>query len=404
MGAAKSALHAQAGETIETPEEEAVGQEILRQLPDREMSRDEFLEFSEQIREKMRAERRTRTPVVESPKAETPPSRPRIIEEELLHPTKKESVRPPLAPAKKKDSLLTTSEPILAPESSTKIETPPAPTMAAESTKPPQRDSWWVAKPGSSTPTKPSSQLKPTPVIKPAPVLKPTPAGKLPTNPAPVNKLPAWPKFPPVLKPAPAPIPSSSAKSDGPTNADVDAVVDDGVDEEDEIASASYAGPKTVVDRPRSTEKFMLSETAAELALMPSAKYQARQKDWVGVATRACNYFVATALAEAKITTSKKPAIYKAASFDDHYLTPKNGWSTIQLATLKDWFKKGRSFDVVFQKDPPAGKKFGHIAIPIGLNDAGNVMVAEAVLNRVANRIRVYSDKDASNYRIFVRH
>lgn len=398
MENAQTALQSSQSETIETPEEEAENRALLDQSPEREMSREEFIEYNEKIRESMRATPAATTPSVppaeQTPLKDTRPSPPHFPTETLLSPPKPEQANIPFVPTKKTDSLLTTDEPAPPKSKPTQkplptIEQPATPPFAAESTKPAPRNPWWTVKPSPSAP------------LNPTPVLKPTPPKKFPTKLAPVNPpakktepakpIPTWPKFPPT--PAPVKVPAPAP-----------AEVDDGVDVEDELASANYAGPKTVIERPRSTSKFMLSETAAELALMSGAKYQTLQVDIVGKPTRACNYFVITALAEAKVVGPKSLPFFTAGSFDNKYLTVKNGWARISLVELKQWFKEGRSFDVIFQKDPPAGKSYGHISIPIGLNAKGDVMVAEASLNKVANRVRVYTDRDASNYRVFVRY
>lgn len=178
---------------------------------------------------------------------------------------------------------------------------------------------------------------------------------------------------------------------------------DTGVDSEDETSAETYSGPTSVVDRPRSTREFQLSETAARLGLMDPAEYRQLQKETMGTSFRACNFFLITALVKAEITDENHLPIYQAALFDTKYLEPK-GWSKISISTLKKWFKEGRSFDVVLQRNAPKGKAHGHVAIPIGLNEMGQIMVAEGIYAKTSNRIRVYSDETLSTkFKVYVR-
>ncbi len=187
-----------------------------------------------------------------------------------------------------------------------------------------------------------------------------------------------------------------------PENIPVTDPTDVGIDAEDEEAAEAYTGPTSVVDRPRTTDQFQLSETAARLGAMNSAKYRLQQKDAMGTSFRACNFFLITALVESGITDEKHLPLYQAALFDSKYFEPKK-WKKIKVATLKEWFANGKVFDVVLQRNPPKGKSHGHVAIPVGLNETGQILVAEGVYKKFSNRIRVYTDSETEKYNIYVR-
>gem|GEM_PF-3461979 len=235
----------------------------------------------------------------------------------------------------------------------------------------------------------------------------------------------AWPLTPPKKeepkaesrKPAPVPVPAPSVpkKSSPPKTetlpADSNATTDTGVDADDKKYADTYAGPTTVVDHPHSTGDFQLSEIAAQLgAIRPRSKYLDLQKELVANRTKSCNFFFAVALIEARAPDAKGQAATSsnypsamAAQLDKTYFIPA-GWRQIKLAELKQWFRDGKTFDVAIQRGAPEGKRHGHVAIPIGLNADGNVMVSEASYLTESNRISVYPDASlASKFRIFVR-
>jgi hypothetical protein len=238
----------------------------------------------------------------------------------------------------------------------------------------------------------------PLPKIITPPVKDPAPPAK---DPSPPKKDPA-PKKPPVKNPTP---PKKNPTPPPPPieNPSTDPNADNGVDADDEKAADDYAGPKTVVEHPQSTADFQLSEVAAQLAALPKRAYLNEQRDKTGINYPACNYFLITALVDAKVTDERHLPLFMAGSFDTEYFIPK-GWKRISLATMKKWFKDGKSFDVAIQRDPPKGMRNGHVAIPIGLNAQGAVMIAEGVLNGAANKIAIYSDSSLDGkYKIFAR-
>ncbi len=217
------------------------------------------------------------------------------------------------------------------------------------------------------------------------------------TSPSPIP--PAKPVTPPVKKPPvtkPSPIPSVIP------NPPVD--TDNGVDADDATYNESYTGPKTVVDHPMSSPDYQLSEIAAKLGMMtPKKSYLALQKSLMGSSLRSCNFFVDAALIEANLATSNSFPNLQAAAFDTKYFVPK-GWKRVTLAQLKQAFKDHKTFDAAIQRDAPPGKAHGHVAIAIGLNTAGNVMIAEASYMTESNRISVYNDASLnSKFKIYVR-
>lgn len=263
--------------------------------------------------------------------------------------------------------------------------------------------------PSTSPSPVPSRSPSPTPTSIPSPSPSPAPAEERKTSLWPsLNKTP---RTKPSPQPQPLPLPTTPAKKPEPAPAPLPPAPttptdanDVGIDEEDEVASTQYSGPKAVVDRPKSTPYFQLSEIAANLGSMKTAEYRRIQIDTMKTAYRACNFFLITALVEANVVEKTDPPLFMAAAFDDHYFVP-TGWKKISVETMKKWFRDGKSFDVVLQRDAPKGKNHGHVAIPVGLNAAGQVMVAEGVYQKVSNRIRVYSDKEiATKFRIFARY
>ena len=95
--------------------------------------------------------------------------------------------------------------------------------------------------------------------------------------------------------------------------------------------------------------------------------------------------------------------MFTAEAFAKNFLGPQ-GWKRTDLKTIKAWMHSDRAFDVIIQRKAPAGKRYGHIAIPIGLNARDDLMVAEASLGQVTNRIRVFSAQEASKFTIFVHY
>jgi hypothetical protein len=158
---------------------------------------------------------------------------------------------------------------------------------------------------------------------------------------------------------------------------------------------------------------YQLSSQAATLGLMQNSEYLALQKSLTGTKEKSCNFFFAAALIRAHgpalNDTTATPDNFPiwsnlAANLDTKYFIP-TGWKRISVATMKKWFKEGKPFDVALQMDAPAGKGHGHVAIPVGLNAKGEVLVAQARLDKVANQVVVYSDKTiSSNYKIFARY
>lgn len=255
---------------------------------------------------------------------------------------------------------------------------------------PSQRPAEW--KKPVTTPSKDTAKVSP-PVVRTEPVIT--------SSPTPVTKKES-PKEVPKTEPGP-PIPGE------PT------VADNGVDDDDERFASDYTGPKTVVDHPSSSGEYRLSEVAANFGMMrlPKENYSALQKKLMGSSMKACNFFFAAALIEAgapasdgaTATRDHYPA-WLAADLDTKYFNSKSaGWERITLVQMKQWFQERRNFDVAIQRDAPPGKKHGHIAIPIGLNADGKVLVAEASYKTVANRIAAYSDVSiATKFRIYARY
>lgn len=277
----------------------------------------------------------------------------------------------------------------------------PEPTPSTEPTSAPEEKS---TKEPEVSPPVPSPTPSPIPSVKPPLKPSPTPAPS-PVIEKKVEEKPTtiWPARTPRPKPSPVPSPKPKKEIE-PAPPSADTSDDVGIDEEDEIASTQYSGPKTVVDRPKSTPTFQLSEIAANLGSMKTAEYRRIQIDTMDTAYRACNFFLITALVEARVADKNDLPLLKAAQFDDKYLIPQ-GWKKIPVETMKKWFRDGKSFDVVLQREAPKGKNYGHVAIPVGLNAEGQVMVAEGVLQKVSNRIRVYTDKEiATKFRIFARY
>lgn len=257
-----------------------------------------------------------------------------------------------------------------------------------------------------------TAAAKPKPEVK----IEPTPAKPLPKaepRPKPAVKTPATPAAPAAKKEKPAPkkitppVEKAPEVNPEPTAETADETVDPddlGIDAEDEIASAAYTGPTAVIDRPYTTQKFQLSETAGRLGQMDPVKYRQLQKDTMGTSFRACNFFLITALVEAQITDERHLPLYQAALFDTKYFEPK-GWAKITVKALKEWFREGRTFDVALQRNAPRGKRHGHVAIPVGLNEKGQILVAEGIYARISNRIQVYSDTQiATKYNLYVRY
>lgn len=220
------------------------------------------------------------------------------------------------------------------------------------------------------------------------------------------------PKPPVKIEPA-KPATSVWPKPVKPEPPKVESEEDDGVDAEDKRYANAYSGPKTIVDHPRSAPGFELSEVAAELGAMnPKSKYRALQKSLMSSSLASCNFFFAAALIQARgptstgaIATTENYRLWgnTAAALDTKYFIPA-GWKRITVEEMKQGFRDGKTFDVAIQRDPPKGKKHGHVAIPVGLNADGKVMVAEASYLTESNRIAVYSDASlSSKFKIFAR-
>lgn len=147
--------------------------------------------------------------------------------------------------------------------------------------------------------------------------------------------------------------------------------------------------PPAVV-RPIAEDRFKLTPTAQRMGNLPTSRYLALQQKWVHDGrTKACNYFITVSMCEAGLCGAQPP-IMMAASFDS-YLSGK-GWVKITLATLKEWFKRERDFEVIVQRDPLPGHDHGHIAIPIGLSTQGLIRLAQGDLNLSANEIVTRDD------------
>jgi hypothetical protein len=252
----------------------------------------------------------------------------------------------------------------------------------------------------------PTPSPSPSPVVTPAPSPSPSPKGPR-VNPR-AGRRTIWPSARPSPSPSPSPIPSVKPE---PKPSSTPVVDDSGVDAEDEKFTQTYSGPKEVIDYPRTTPEYRLSEIAANFGTMrPKSEYLKIQKSLVGNSTKACNLFFAAALIEAKAPDAKGKVATRdnfpgglATHLDTTYFGP-GGWKKITLTELKKAFRDRKSFDVAIQRDAPAGKIHGHVAIPIGLNADGKVMVAEASYLKDSNRIAVYTDDTLSKkFRIYVR-
>ncbi|MBC7386845.1 MAG: hypothetical protein H7301_11880 [Cryobacterium sp.] len=391
--------------------------EIATQMPEREMTRDEIVAYSNEIEKNPQTKKTasefgdekaggkttdpTRTP---SPNLD-PSQEPRTTEAK----SDRTRVAPVLLPVVAK-------KPVAAPSDRLVIKRPGEATQPARpmtpspvfSTRP-----WWeppTVKAPVTAPTRPSAPSR-GPLLSVDPTSTPVRTAEVKTTdvkptaskPAPAKPTSGWPAPSRPTTPAPAPVPAKPTTPARPPVL-VEDPNDTGIDEDDERAAETYTGPKEVVVRPLSTAKFLLSETAARLASMGRRDYQKLQYDVVGKKVRACNFFVITALSEANIADDRHLPMFTAGSFDTNYFIPK-GWTRITVETLRSWFRDGKSFDVVIQRDPPHGRKNGHIAIPVGLNSAGKIMVAEGVLGRISNRLRLFSDSEVTKgYKIFVRY
>ncbi len=260
----------------------------------------------------------------------------------------------------------------------------------------------------------PKPEVKPVPIPAPAPAPLPFPVPAAPKEKKPEVKLEPKPEPKPEVKPVPIPAPAPAPvplpfpvpaepkekKSEPKPEPKIEsnASAGDELDEEGEATSEAFEG--RVTDIPRSS-KFRLSEIAAELGSMNSHDYLKIQSDILDVKARACNFFLSTALYKSGAT--KVPLFHMAAKFDTEYFD-KTGWRRASVAEIRKWFTEGKAFDVAIQRDPPKGKNHGHVAIPVGLDSKGQILVAEGIYKKVSNQIRVYSDATlSSRYKIYVR-
>ncbi len=362
-----------APKTPEEVKEDKASIAVLDKLPDHEMSREEM--------EKMIADEEKNIPDEPTPAPSAGPDG-----SQNLIPSGIPSPTPTPAPSVVPDEnpgMLTDHTPGKKP-TRTEPKQPdpkqPDPKHQPIDTKP---STWPVTHPVKRTPKPaftPKPVFTPNPVITPKPVVTPNPV----VTPKPEVK--------PEPKVEPSAIPSSTP------------VVDDGVDADDKKFDETYSGPKTVVDHPRSTPEFQLSEIAAELGSMtPKKKYLELQKSLMGSSLRSCNFFFVAALIQAHVTDSEHFPPWQAASLGSKYFEPR-GWKKINLATLKQWFRDGKSFDVAIQRDAPSGMRHGHVAIPVGLNADGDVLVAQASYLTESNKIVTYRDSSLeAKFRIYVR-
>jgi hypothetical protein len=350
---------------IEEIAEEKAGEKIIEESPDREMSRQEIQALAERYREESLREAKELEAQAEAEKTEA-------------------GNEVPKAESKTEKTVEKTVEKVPEKKSETKT---PAPTL------PP------VNVPQPKAPTAPKKE-------------EPVPTKKSPTTQPSSN----WPTMgrstekkveektvekPATKKPAPTELKTPPVAGTG-KKPKITELFDIGIDAEDETRSQTYVGPKEAVFRAHSTADRQLSQIAAELAKLGKSDYQQIQKDSLGTKYSACNFFVITALLGAKVADENRIPMFTAAAFPEKYLEPK-GWEKIDVATLKNWLREGRSFDAIIQRDPPKGKIHGHIAIPVGLNEAGDLLVAEGVLGKVTNRIRVYTAAELTKYRVYVR-
>jgi hypothetical protein len=288
----------------------------------------------------------------------------------------------------------------------TAVKKPVIPVLKPDPTKTSTSTWIWPSIPPKKTePTTPKTTPSPIPPVKTVPETKKPEEKKTTTTPPKKGE--------PKKEPKAEPKPPVEKK----VEPDVDSNItnDNGIDEDDQKFEEEYAGPKTVIVHPMSTADYQLSEIAAQLAQMKAKDYTQLQKKLVGNPADACNFFFDVALITAKtiglrgepVTSKNFPG--KAATLDTAFFAP-GGWKRITVAEMKQWFREGRTFDVAIQRDPPKGKIHGHIAIPVGLNADGNVMVAEASIKSgkkpgVSNRLAVYSDASLdSKFKIFARY
>jgi hypothetical protein len=373
--------------TPSTPEElktERAEIAVLNNLPDGEMSKDDMEKLVLDAEKSLPDDE----PIVSNP-APVPSTIPSSIPEVKKPSTTLLTDNSPKTEPKVEPKVETKPEPKVEPKPEPKVQPKPEPKKEEPSS------SWPAVKPKPKKPT----ETKPTvpPVVKPVP---PTSKPVEKPAPKPIEKPVQKPVQPPVQKPVtqPAPIPSPVAV---PVTPPTD---DNGVDADDQNFDETYNGPKNIVDHPRSTADFQLSEVAAQLGSMtPKKGYLDLQKSLMGSRLKSCNYFFITALIESNLATSRNFPGWMAASLDTKYFEPK-GWKRIDLDTLKQWFRDAKTFDVAIQRNAPRGKAHGHVAIPVGLNSDGNVMVAEASYLTESNRIAVYKDASlATKFKIYVR-
>jgi len=132
-----------------------------------------------------------------------------------------------------------------------------------------------------------------------------------------------------------------------------------------------------------------LHPTGLLLGKLPKDAYLDVQQRVVGSRYPACNFFLITALCESGYCERSKP-FYVAAEFDSYFF--KEGWRLVKLEELKKLFKDRVAFDSAVQKDNPVAGRPGHVMVPLGLDAAGDVVVAQGNLGTVTNEIKRVSD------------
>lgn len=148
-----------------------------------------------------------------------------------------------------------------------------------------------------------------------------------------------------------------------------------------------------------------LAHVAHRLAGLSEAQYLKLQKRWVGTTTRACNFFLITALCESGYCRDSKP-FYRAADFDLYF--QKTGWRKVTLDELRARAGNREAMDVVFQKGGRFPGAPGHVMIYTGYDlELGLIRIAQGELRRISHeRIEVPEEELNSwdgDYTIFAR-
>lgn len=168
----------------------------------------------------------------------------------------------------------------------------------------------------------------------------------------------------------------------------------------DEAADLSTAGP-TPAPAATLNEAGALREKASELGNLPDELYVPYQEKWVKSKTKACNFFLITALCESGYCKTAKP-FYRAADFDNYFF--EKGWILITPDEMRKHLQDGTKVDMVLQRDAPLGSCCGHVAVPVGLNSAGVLQVAQGNHMQEWNEIIEYGNRYLSTFRIFARY